>query len=93
VSDESPHGGTLTWEIPDESDFATELLERSARHPFLMLAWVGVNYMANELLKVQVMIEDEVRRSSGYLPHAAEAATDEGTTGHVQRDRRPESPK
>ena len=49
-------------EIPDESDFATELQERSARHPFLMLAWVGVDYLANELLTVQVMIEDKVRR-------------------------------
>jgi hypothetical protein len=64
-------------EIPDESDFATELQERSVRHPLLMLAWVGVDYMINELLTAQATIEDKVRRSFGYLPHAAEAAMDE----------------
>jgi hypothetical protein len=69
--------GTLMREIPDESDFATELQERSTRHPFLMLAWVGVDYMINELLKAQGTIEDKVRRSFGYLPHATEAAMDE----------------
>jgi hypothetical protein len=64
-------------EIPDESDFATELQERSVRHPFLMLAWVGVDYLANRLLTVQVAIEDKASRSSGYPPHAAGAAMDE----------------
>jgi hypothetical protein len=65
----------LMRETPEEPDFATEPQERSARHPFLMLAWAGVDYLASELLTVQVMIEDKVRRSSGYLPHATGAAT------------------
>lgn len=75
MSNDDPQGGTLVREIPEESDFATELQERSARHPFLMLASVGVDYMANGLLTVQVMIEDKVRHSSGYPPHPAGAAT------------------
>ena len=65
------------WEIPDESDFATELQECSVRHPFLMLTWVGVDYMINELLTAQATIEDKVKRSFGYLPHTTGAATDE----------------
>jgi hypothetical protein len=82
-----PEGGTLIREIPDEpdfaaemetreipaeSDFATELEWRSVHHPLLMIAWVGVDYLANELLMTQAAIEDKVKRSitrNGLCPH------------------------
>jgi hypothetical protein len=50
--------------------------EGSARHPFLMLAWVGVDYLVEELLTAQVTIEDKFRRSLGSPPHTIETATD-----------------